>query len=327
MDIPAGDIDVLAIGEVVIDMISQEPAAHLREAETFRRYLGGSPANIAVYVAKLGGRAAIIGKTGIGGFGQFAKAELQRYGVLTDYLRMDHRVHTSVIFVARSTGTPDFEAFRDGDYQLTPEEVAEEAVARARIVHASTFALSREPCRSAVRRAFTLALAHGKLISLDPNYSPVIWPNHEEARQVLADFYRFATLTKPSLDDARRLFGPDDTPTGYIARFHALGPRVVVLTMGREGALVSVDGHLLGHVPARPIAIADVTGAGDSFWAGFLTALLDGHPPARSALFAREIAELKLTTVGPLPAGINRAEVYARLPAEATLSPWTVPSA
>ncbi|MCX7851676.1 MAG: sugar kinase [Caldilineales bacterium] len=326
MDIPAGDIDVLAIGEVVMDMISQEPAAHLREAETFRRYLGGSPANIAVYVAKLGRRSAIIGKTGIGGFGQFAKAELQRHGVLTDYLRMDHRVHTSVIFVARSTGTPDFEAFRDGDYQLTPEEVAEEAVARARIVHASTFALSREPCRSAVRRAFTLAQAHGKLISLDPNYSPVIWPNHEEARQVLADFYRFAMLTKPSLDDARRLFGPGDTPTGYIARFHALGPRVVVLTMGREGALVSVDGQLLGHVPARPIAIADATGAGDSFWAGFLTALLDGHPPARGALFAREIAELKLTTVGPLPAGINRAEVYARLPAEAALSPWPVSS-
>ncbi|MDW8268873.1 MAG: hypothetical protein RMN24_06875, partial [Anaerolineae bacterium] len=60
--------------------------------------------------------------------------------------------------------------------------------------------------------------------------------------------------------------------------------------------------------------------------AGFLTALLDGHPPARGALFAREIAELKLTTVGPLPAGINRAEVYARLPAEAALSPWPVSS-
>jgi fructokinase len=325
MDIPTGDIDVLAIGEVVIDMISQEPAAHLREAETFRRYLGGSPANIAVYVAKLGGRGALIAKTGIGGFGQFIKAELRRYGVITDYLRMDHRVHTTVIFVARSTGTPDFEAFRDADYQLTPEEVAEEAVARARVVHASTFALSREPCRAAVRRAFVLAQAHGKLISLDPNYSPVIWPNYEEARQVIADFYRFATLTKPSLDDARRLFGPGDTPTGYIARFHALGPRVVVLTMGREGALVSVDGCLLGHVPARPIAIADATGAGDSFWAGFLTAWLDGYSPARCVLFAREIAEMKLTTVGPLPGGLNRADVYARLPAEETLSPWTDP--
>jgi len=326
LPIPAGDIDVLAIGEVVIDMISQEPARHLREAETFRRYLGGSPTNIAVYVAKLGGRGAIIAKTGSGGFGQFIQAELQRYGVITDYLQMDPRVRTTIIFIARSTGTPDFEAFRDGDYRLQPEEVSEEAIARARIVHASTFALSREPCRSAVRRALTLAQAYGKLVSLDPNYSPLIWPNHEEARQVLAEFYRFATLTKPSLDDAHRLFGPDLSPTAYIARFHAWGARLVVLTMGRNGALVSLDGHLLGHLPARSVAIADATGAGDSFWAGFLTALLDGHALARCAWFAREVAEIKLQTVGPLPHGIRRDQVYARLPEEATLWPWTDPS-
>ncbi len=320
--IPAGDIDVLAIGEVVIDMISQDPAGHLREAETFRRYLGGSPANIAVYVAKLGGRGAIIAKTGSGGFGQFIKAELQRHGVITDYLQMDPHVRTTVIFIARSTGTPDFEAFRDGDYQLRAEEVSEEAVARARIVHASTFALSREPCRSAVRRAFELAQAHGKLISLDPNYSPALWPNPAEARQVLAEFYRLVTLTKPSLDDAHRLFGSHLAPTECIARFHAWGPRLVVLTMGRQGALVSLDGHLVGHLPARPIAVADATGAGDSFWAGFLTALLDGYPPDRCAWFAREVAEIKLQTVGPLPYALNRAAVYARLPEEAVLLPW-----
>jgi sugar/nucleoside kinase (ribokinase family) len=71
---------------------------------------------------------------------------------------------------------------------------------------------------------------------------------------------------------------------------------------------------LLGHVPARPIEVVDVTGAGDSFWAGFLVALLDGHPLERCALFAREIVELKLTTVGPLPSTIDRADIYEQLP-------------
>jgi sugar/nucleoside kinase (ribokinase family) len=315
MDIPEGDLDLLAVGETLIDFISTEQADEgLRHATIFGRYLGGSPANIAVNVAKLGRRAAVISKTGIGAFGRFLKGELRYHSVNTDYLVMDHHVHTSVIFVSRSAGTPEFEAFRDGDYQLAPKEIPEEAVARARVVHASTFALSREPCRAAVRRAFELAHGLGKIVSLDPNYSPIIWPNYQEARQVVRDMYRYATITKPSLDDAERLFGPGHPPEVYIEEIHALGPGTVILTMGSQGALISHGGQVLGHVPARPVDVVDVTGAGDAFWAGFLVALLDGHPLERCALFAREIVELKLTTVGPLPGSIDRGEIYARLP-------------
>jgi fructokinase len=175
-------LDLLAIGETLVDFISVEQTDWLRNATTFRRYLGGSPANIAVNVAKLGGEAAVISKTGIGAFAQFAKSELQRHGVAVDYLIMDHRNRTTVAFVSSTSGRPDFEIARSGDYLLRPEEVPEEAVERARIVHASTFALSREPCRSAVRKVFRLAHEGGKMVSLGPNYSNRIWPNHKEAR-------------------------------------------------------------------------------------------------------------------------------------------------
>jgi len=312
--IPEGDIDLLAIGEILIDFISDETVSSLQEATTFRRYLGGSPANIAVYVAKLGGKAALISKTGIGAFGNFLKGELRHYGVSTDYLIMDHRVHTSVVFVSRTTGTPDFEAFRNGDYQLTPIEVSEEVIARAKVIHTSTFALSREPCRSAMRKALHLAHELGKIVSLDPNYSPRIWPNYEEAKQVLREMYRHASITKPSLDDAQRLFGPGNKPEQYIQMFHELGPRLVIFTMGKDGVLISQDGKLVSHVPARPIKVVDATGAGDSFWAGFLVALLDGNSLERCALFAREVVGLKLVTVGPLPSTIDRHEIYNRLP-------------
>jgi fructokinase len=314
IQIPDGDLDLLSIGETLIDFISVEAASSLQDAATFHRYQGGSPANIAVYVAKLGGKAAVISKTGIGAFGQFLKSELQRFGVNTDYLVVDHRTHTSVIFVSRTTDTPDFEAFRSSDYQLTPAEVPEEAISRAKILHTSTFALSREPCRSAVSKALRMAYELGKIVSFDPNYSPRVWPDYEEAKQVIREAYRYTTLTKPSHDDAQRLFGAGYPPEQYIQMFHAMGPQLVVFTMGKEGTLLSQAGKSIIHIPARRVKVLDATGAGDAFWAGFLVALLDGNSLERCALFARDVVEQKLITIGPLPANLNRQEIYSRLP-------------
>jgi sugar/nucleoside kinase (ribokinase family) len=310
--IPKGDLDLVAIGETLVDFISVEETDWLRHAYTFRKYQGGSPANIAVYVAKLGGRAAIISKTGIGAFGSFLKAELRRAGVITDYLIMDHRVHTSIVFITRTARTADSEAFRSGDYRLEPKEVDEEAIKRAKIFHASTFALSREPCRSAIEKAFQLAQEHGKIVSLDPNYNPLIWPDYQEAKKVIRRMFSYVSITKPSLDDAIRLFGRGKEPEKYIELFHEMGPKIVVFTMGADGVLLS-EGGKLTPIPARQIEVVDATGAGDSFWAGFLVALLDGNSLQRCVWFAREIVERKLTTVGPLPDNIDRQEVYGKI--------------
>ena len=309
LSIPGGDLDLLVIGETLIDFISVEETESLLEATTFQRFAGGSPANIAANVAKLGGQAAVISKTGMGAFGQFLKAELGRAGVQTQYMVMDHRVRTSIIFVSRTKGTPDFEPFRDADFRLEPREISEEAIARAKVVHASMWPLSREPARSAVEKAFVLAQEQGKLISLDPNYSPRIWPDTREARQVIRHMMSYTILTKPSLDDARRLFGEGQSPEHYIARFHEMGPRVVVFTMGGAGMILSVEGQQT-FIPAQPVKVVDATGAGDSFWAGFLMALLDGHPLERCVLFAREIVGRKLARIGPLPDNLDRAEIY-----------------
>jgi fructokinase len=307
--IPSGDIDLLAIGEVLIDFIATDVTPSLREATTFRRYQGGSPGNIAGNVARLGGSAAIVAKTGAGAFGAFCKEELERIGVMTDYLVMDPDVHTTVIFVSQTTGTPDFEALRAGDAELSPAELPEEAVRRARLVHASTFALSRRPCRDAVRRAFELARRRGTLISLDPNYSPRIWPDKDEATAVLQELYKLVTLTKPSLDDARRLFGDGLRPEAYIDHFHAWGPPLVVLTMGKDGVIVSQEGRKT-RLAALPVTVRDATGAGDAFWAGFVVSLLDGHDPVFSAHVAQAVVARKLERIGPLPGRVDRQTLY-----------------
>lgn len=309
LPISSGDLDLLVIGEALVDFISVEETDSLLKAATFQRFAGGSPANIAINVAKLGGKSAIVAKTGAGAFGQFLRAEWERSGVQTDYIVMDPRVHTSVIFVSRTKGTPDFEPFRDGDFRLEAHEINPEAIGRSKVLHASTWPLSREPSRSAVESAFRMGKRQGKLISLDPNYSPRIWPDAQEAREVIRQLMSYATLTKPSLDDARRLFGEGRPVEEYIERFHDMGPRVVVLTMGGAGMILSVEGRRTS-IPAQPVKVVDATGAGDSFWAGFLVALLDGHPLEHCVLFAREIVGRKLARIGPLPDHIDREEIY-----------------
>jgi fructokinase len=312
MKIPPGDLDVLTIGEILIDFISLEKAETLRDAFTFRKYLGGSPANIAVNVVKLGGKSALIAKCGIGAFGTFLKSELRRSGVDAQYLVMDHRVHTSFMFISRTSQTPDFEASRNGDYKIEPNEIPSQAIQRAKIVHASTFALSRQPLRSSIQKAFEIAQKHNKIISLDPNYSPMIWPNYQEAKLIVPKMMKYASIIKPSLDDAQRFFGEGQSPEEYIQLYHAMGPKTVVFTMGSKGIMLSEDGQIT-FIPSRQIEVIDATGAGDSFWAGFLIALIDGNSLKRSALFAREIVERKLASIGPLPDDINREEIYAKI--------------
>jgi fructokinase len=225
---------------------------------------------------------------------------------------MDPAVHTTTIFITRTAGTADSLALRQADYHLAPDEIDADLIHRARILHASTFALSQEPARSAIAKAFRLAYEAGKVISLDPNYNPPIWPDREEAQVVLAELFQYVRLTKPSLDDAQRLFGPGESPETYIDRYHDLGAGLVVFTMGEDGTLLS-QSESLTYIPASDVDVVDATGAGDAFWAGFLVALLDGAAPEQCVRFARELVRRKLRRVGPLAGEIDREAIYEKI--------------
>ena len=112
------------------------------------------------------------------------------------------------------------------------------------------------------------------------------------------------------LDDSRRFFDDEAAPEDYLERFHEMGPKVVVLTMGRDGVLLSVEGAV-SHVPAEIEQVRDATGAGDAFWAGFLTALLDGWSPQDCVRAATAVVARKLAVVGHVPGTIDRSEIYA----------------
>ena len=310
-------LDVLAVGESLVDFISHEFRISLRTADRFSRYLGGQPANVAVYVAKLGGRSAVVTKVGGDYFGEFVEDQLGRHGVSTEGLHRAPGEPTTSAFVTRTVNVPDFQVNRGADALLGIKEVTDELVERARAVHTSAFALSRDPQRLAARRAMRLGARLGKVVSLDPNYDPRVWPDREEAWEVLAEVLPYVTVVKPSLEDARRLFDPnmdDDALEGAcLDAFHDLGAGVVVMT--RSGGMVTVsDGSTVERVgPLPKVEVQSVTGARDAFWSALLVAHLDGKDWPTSVRFAHEVAALKLGVEGHVERMIDRGAIYARL--------------
>ncbi len=302
-------VDVLAVGEVAVDLISDQSAETLADVDAFRRHLGGEVANVALNVARLGGRSALVARVGDDGFGVAVRRSLEGAGVDVSHVSCDPIEPTSLIAVTRQTGTPDFLPYRGADRNLEPAMLP--SLDGVRVVHSSAFALSLEPTRTTVLDAFRRAAAAGALVSLDPNYHPIVWRRRtEDAQQVLRDAFAFVDLTKPSLDDCARIFGPGLQPGEYARRFLDWGARRVVISMGRAGVLLVDGAGVETHFQAVPVPVVDVTGAGDALWAGLLLALIDGQSIDIAVLAGMSAAEHKLQHVGHIRAGVSRDDLY-----------------
>jgi sucrose-phosphate synthase len=310
-------LDLLAVGETMIDFISHEMAHSLRTAGQFSRYLGGQPANVAVYVAKLGGRSAVITKLGSDYFGEYVEDQLQHHGVNTEAVSRTAEAATTNAFITRTVSVPDFQVNRGADALLAVREVDEEMISRTRIVHTSAFALSRDPQRLAVRRAMRMGKRLGKIVTLDPNYDPRVWPDKVEAWEVLAEVMPYVTMIKPSLEDMRRLFDfnldEETLEEKALGVFHDLGAEIIILT--RSGGVVTVSdrGSVERVGPLPKVRIRNVTGARDAFWSAMLMAHLDGKDWPEAIRFAHEVASLKLRVEGHVERMIDRETIYACL--------------
>ena len=316
-DITVDTLDDLYLKSFVIIVTIFFGASSLRTTEHFARYLGGSAANVSAYVAKLGARSAVLSKVGSDGFGDFLEEQLQRYGVNTASLLRTDEEPTTSLFLTRTPGVPDVQVHRGADSLLEIGDVSEALISRARVVHSSCFALSREPVRGAVRRALQHAHQDGKLVSFDPNYDPRIWPDREEAWEVIAQILPYVTIAKPSLQDGRWLFDPnmkdEEVEATCLREFHALGAQVVIFT--RSGGSVTVfDGETTERMaPLAAVEVDNVVGGRDVFWAALLVAHLDGKPWPLCVRFAHAVAALKLGVFGHVEHMIDREAIYQRL--------------
>ncbi len=295
------EYDLIALGETLIDFISSEEVDSLAQADSYHRFVGGQPTNLTRNMALLGNHVALGACVGDDYFGQYIIEQLDQLNIDVRYIQKTAKAPTTIVSVTRARGgTPKFMIFRGADAYIQRTSPLMDAVARTRGVHTSAFALSREPARSTILQALKIARANQSWVSLDPNYHPAIWSDIPDFLSLLEEAYQYVDITKPSLDDCERIFSPGLDPIEYAHQFINWGAKIVILTMGDKGVLLTTAAGDVYNMFSNPISVSDVTGAGDSFWAGFLTSILEGKSPLEAAQMGQALAEVKIETVGPL---------------------------
>lgn len=286
--------DLLTIGELLVDMISNEYDDQSMTSG-YMNYPGGSPANIAINAQKLGISSQIAASIGEDGFGKFLLDRLEREGAAT-HLVQRAKNSTSLVVVTKSRATPIPIFYRGADYMLHYTPQLEQALRSSKMVHFSCWPLSVFPARQVIERVIIEAKERGIKIGFDPNYHPMIWREGEDGAEYVKNIISIADVVKPSEDDAERLFGPD-TPANQLERFLELGAKLVILTLGKDGALVS-NGKETREFKTMATEVVDTTGAGDAFWSGFYSGAIRGYTLEEALKLGFAVSAYKLKHIG-----------------------------
>lgn len=302
---------ILSVGELLADFIGQTFSESLFDAADFTRFQGGSPANMAANMARLGNHAALVACVGDDNLGAFLIQKVAETGIDVSHVALHDTQPTSLVVVSRTKGTPDFIAYRTADCMIQPDHLPDQLLDQTALFHTTCFALSRNPAQQTIVDAAHRAATAGAQVSIDANYAPSIWPDRDNAWQVLTNYCSTGALVKLSEDDAERLYGAPQPPEQIRQDFHRMGAKLVCLTLGAEGSIVSTNnGESVVRTPGKALSVVDATGAGDAYWAGFLTAWLDGYTPAECAKAGSNLAAMKLIRRGSLPPVIDQKVLY-----------------
>ena len=306
-------IDIICVGEVLIDFIGHEINTSINRTKDYHRFLGGSPTNVAVNATRIGLKSLLVASCGQDGLGDYIIRKLKSNNVDVSSVKMIDEIPTSVIFVSKSTETPDFIPYRQADCELTIGQLPDETIEQAKIFHTTCFALSKNPAREMILNRAKKAKKLGLKLSIDINFSERIWPNREEAKLVLKEYLSNDPLVKLSEDDCYRLFAEVKSEEFIFDYFHNLGATTICLTKGKNGVVVSDLNEGLFFQKAVYIQeVKDSTGAGDAFWTGFLYSQIHKKPLVECVTIAQKLASIKLQNVGRLPDDLNIEEIISQ---------------
>jgi fructokinase len=280
---------VLCFGEALIDFLNtgkQEDGPLI--LNNYRQYPGGAPANAAVAVAKLGGKALFAGQVGADPFGDFLEQALIEYGVDTQFLAKHASAKTALAFVMLDDdGDRSFSFYRQAsaDVLFSPNQVNDNWFDEQPLFHFCSNTLTDEQITAATKAAVTKAKANQSIVSFDVNLRHNLWPRGYADINLVNELVYMSDIIKFSRDELEYLAqGNNDE---YIQSCLANGAAVLVITDG-EHPIEFFTSQGTKTIPVPNITAVDTTAGGDAFSGSLLFALSKLSDP-KSALSSMEI--------------------------------------
>lgn len=300
---------ILALGEAMVEFNQSA-----KDQPNYLQGFGGDTSNFCIAAARQGASSGFVTAVGGDHFGRLLRDLWQCESVETAWVKVDRHAPTGVYFVSHGPDGHQFDYLRAGSAasRYAPADLPLDAIKSARVLHLSgiSLAISVSACDAALA-AIVHARANGVQVSFDTNLRLKLWPL-ARARAVMLDAIRHTDICLPSWDDVTALTGL--TGRDEIVDFLlALGPRVVALKLGKQGAYVATPNERR-VVPGHFVNAVDATGAGDCFGGAFIARIVAGDNPfvaARYANVAAALSTLGFGAVAPIPGRATVEKVLA----------------
>lgn len=296
--------EIIALGEPMFELSTPDESP-LSEAGQFVVGWGGDTSNFAVAAARAGAKVGYLTRLGEDAFGRSFLKMWAREGIDARFVVQDPAAQTAIYFISRTGKAHTFTYYRKDSAasRMTPALLPRDYLVGARLLHVSGISqgISDTACDT-VFAAIAISRAAGRLVSYDPNFRARLWPL-SRARAVIHETCRQADLVFPSLEEGQLLTGLE-APHEIVESYLALGPKVVVLKMGPNGAMLATPGEGIQTFPPYRVVPIDTAGAGDTFAGAFVAAYLAGRSLDECVRFANAAAALTTTGLGcvrPVP--------------------------
>lgn len=241
----------------------------------YRPVPGGSPANVAVGLARLETPTELLARLGTGVFGALVREHLTRNGVgLTHAIQATEPATLAVVSLdADGRASYDFYVSGTADWGWRPDELPSELPATATALCTGSLAIALAPGAAEITKLVGRERERGQVtVVIDPNIRPALLGDRTRARTLLNEIIETADVVKVSDEDLGWL--EPDTPVEQVAAaWLDHGPALVVVTRGGQGAYAATQGGEAVTVPARRVRVIDTVGAGDAFTSGLVDAL------------------------------------------------------
>ncbi len=289
--------DVACLGILVADVVGKPvdnmpDRGKLMLVDTMELHTGGCASSTGTALAKLGVDAAIIGKVGADGFGDFMVRELEKWGADCSRIVRDKNVGTSSTMVlVHADGERSFIHYLGANAVLTEDDLDLDALRGTKILHiAGTFlmpAFDGEPTARVLKKAKEMGIT----TSLD-----TAWDSRGSWMKLMKPCLPYIDYFVPSIEEARMVAGKHE-PADVAKVLLDEGVGVVALKMGDQGCYIrSRDVEL--SIPIYKVAAVDALGAGDAFAAGFLAGVVNGWDLERTGKFANAVGAFCVTAIG-----------------------------